>query len=147
MFLTHGATAPSPRPFAITSPESSHFDFRPCRTKFVRFAYGLQKGICAVAAAVDTSWSTGQVEGQINRLNMIKRQCMIAMPDANYAQRFDLLLNMICLAKYATHMDHCVGTSHAKRPDGLIKLDMGYLEEPWAHDPLAGGFRAGRDLQ
>jgi transposase len=34
----------------------------------VRFAYGLQKDISAVAAAVDTSWSTGQVEGQINRL-------------------------------------------------------------------------------
>jgi transposase len=40
----------------------------------VRFAYGLQKDISAVAAAIDTSWSTGQVEGQINRLKMIKRQ-------------------------------------------------------------------------
>jgi transposase len=40
----------------------------------VRFAYGLQKDISAVSAAVDTSWSTGQVEGQINRLKMIKRQ-------------------------------------------------------------------------
>jgi transposase len=40
----------------------------------VRFAYGLQKDISAVAAAVETSWSTGQVEGQINRLKTIKRQ-------------------------------------------------------------------------
>jgi transposase len=40
----------------------------------VRFAYGLQKDISAVAASVDTSWSTGQVEGQINRLKAIKRQ-------------------------------------------------------------------------
>lgn len=40
----------------------------------VRFAYGLQKDISAVAAAVDTKWSNGQVEGQINRLKMIKRQ-------------------------------------------------------------------------
>ena len=40
----------------------------------VRFAYGLQKDISAVAAAVDTPWSTGQVEGQINRLKTIKRQ-------------------------------------------------------------------------
>jgi len=40
----------------------------------VRFAYGLQKDISAVSAAVETSWSTGQVEGQINRLKMIKRQ-------------------------------------------------------------------------
>ena len=40
----------------------------------VRFAYGLQKDISAVSAAVDTPWSTGQVEGQINRLKTIKRQ-------------------------------------------------------------------------
>lgn len=40
----------------------------------VRFAYGLQKDLLAVCAAVDTSWSTGQVEGQINRLKTIKRQ-------------------------------------------------------------------------
>jgi transposase len=40
----------------------------------VRFAYGLQKDISAVAAAVDNDWSTGQVEGQINRLKTIKRQ-------------------------------------------------------------------------
>jgi transposase len=40
----------------------------------VRLAYGLQRDIKAVTAAVETSWSTGQVEGQINRLKMIKRQ-------------------------------------------------------------------------
>ncbi len=40
----------------------------------VRFAYGLRKDLPAVSAAVETSWSTGQVEGQINRLKMIKRQ-------------------------------------------------------------------------
>ena len=40
----------------------------------VRFAYGLQKDVAAVRAAVETPWSTGQVEGQINRLKMIKRQ-------------------------------------------------------------------------
>lgn len=47
------------------------------RTEFgqvVRFAYGLQKDISAVAAAVDTPWSNGQVEGQVNRLKAIKRQ-------------------------------------------------------------------------
>ena len=49
---------------------AKHSEFGPV----VRFAYGLQKDISAVAAAVDTSWSTGQVEGQINRLKMIKRQ-------------------------------------------------------------------------
>ena len=40
----------------------------------VRFAYGLKKDIAAVAAAVDTEWSNGQTEGQINRLKTIKRQ-------------------------------------------------------------------------
>jgi transposase len=40
----------------------------------VRFAYGLRKDLQAVSAAVETPWSTGQVEGQINRLKMIKRQ-------------------------------------------------------------------------
>jgi transposase len=49
---------------------AKHSEFGPV----VRFAYGLQKDISAVAAAVDTSYSTGQVEGQINRLKMIKRQ-------------------------------------------------------------------------
>lgn len=47
------------------------------RTAFgqvVRFAYGLQKDISAVTAAVDTDWSNGQVEGQVNRLKAIKRQ-------------------------------------------------------------------------
>jgi transposase len=47
-----------------------HSEFGP----LVRFAYGLQKDISAVAAAVTTSWSSGQVEGQINRLKTIKRQ-------------------------------------------------------------------------
>ena len=40
----------------------------------VRFAYGLKKDIGAVVAAVETRWSNGQVEGQINRLKAIKRQ-------------------------------------------------------------------------
>jgi transposase len=40
----------------------------------VRFAYGLRKDLNAVIAAVETSWSNGQTEGQINRLKAIKRQ-------------------------------------------------------------------------
>lgn len=39
-----------------------------------RFAAGLQKDLAAVLAAVETSWSNGQVEGQINRLKTLKRQ-------------------------------------------------------------------------
>ncbi len=37
----------------------------------VRFAYGLKKDWNAVMAAVGTSWSNGQTEGQINRLKAI----------------------------------------------------------------------------
>jgi transposase len=40
----------------------------------VRFAYGLNKDFGAVIAAVETPWSNGQIEGQINRLKAIKRQ-------------------------------------------------------------------------
>lgn len=40
----------------------------------VRFAAGLKKDLAAVLAAVETGWSNGQVEGQINRLKTLKRQ-------------------------------------------------------------------------
>ena len=40
----------------------------------MRFAYGLRRDLQAVIAAVETTWSSGQVEGQINRLKSIKRQ-------------------------------------------------------------------------
>jgi hypothetical protein len=33
----------------------------------VRFAYGLQKDVSAINAAVETSWSTGQVQGSQGR--------------------------------------------------------------------------------
>jgi transposase len=39
-----------------------------------RFAFGLRRDISAVIAAVESHFSNGQVEGQINRLKMIKRQ-------------------------------------------------------------------------
>ncbi len=39
-----------------------------------RFAVGLEKDFSAVLAAVETPWSNGQVEGQINRLKTLKRQ-------------------------------------------------------------------------
>ena len=49
--------------------EVKHCEFGP----LVRFGYGLQKDILAVTAAVETKWSSGQVEGQVNRLKTIKR--------------------------------------------------------------------------
>ena len=40
----------------------------------IRFSYGLGKDLRAVSAAIETRWSSAQVEGQINRLKTIKRQ-------------------------------------------------------------------------
>lgn len=38
------------------------------------FARGLRRDYAAVAAALSSSWSQGQVEGQITRLKLLKRQ-------------------------------------------------------------------------
>ncbi len=42
--------------------------------ELVAFAGGLQRDRFEVEAALSTEWSNGQVEGQINRLKMLKRQ-------------------------------------------------------------------------
>jgi transposase len=39
-----------------------------------RFAQGLEKELPAVQATLTEPWSTGQVEGQITRLKLLKRQ-------------------------------------------------------------------------
>ena len=39
-----------------------------------RFAHGLRRDLKPVIAAVESPWSSGQVEGQINRLKALKRQ-------------------------------------------------------------------------
>ena len=39
-----------------------------------RFAEGLESDLAAVKAALSLPWSNGQVEGQVNRLKLIKRQ-------------------------------------------------------------------------
>ncbi len=38
------------------------------------FALGLRQDVAAVRAALETAWSNGQTEGQVNRLKLIKRQ-------------------------------------------------------------------------
>jgi transposase len=45
-----------------------------CLTAFQRFAGGLREDYEAVKAGLTLPWSTGPVEGQINRLKMLKRQ-------------------------------------------------------------------------
>lgn len=45
-----------------------------CLIAFQRFANGLRDDYEAVKAGLTLPWSTGPVEGQINRLKMLKRQ-------------------------------------------------------------------------
>ena len=45
-----------------------------CLQPFQSFAKGLREDYAAVKAGVTLPWSTGPVEGQINRLKMLKRQ-------------------------------------------------------------------------
>lgn len=40
----------------------------------VRFAEGVRQDLAAITAALSLPWSSGQTEGQINRLKFIKRQ-------------------------------------------------------------------------
>lgn len=41
---------------------------------FAPFANGILKDKAAVSAAITEPWSNGQVEGQINKLKLVKRQ-------------------------------------------------------------------------
>ena len=52
----------------IQEAEESHI------VEFVRFARGIRKDYAAIKAALTYSWSNGQLEGQVNRLKLIKRQ-------------------------------------------------------------------------
>ncbi len=41
--------------------------------EFRAFAVGLRRDLAAVTAALTAAWSSGQVEGQVNRLKSLKR--------------------------------------------------------------------------
>jgi len=43
-------------------------------TEVRRFAQGLRQDWSSIQNAVSLEWSNGQVEGQVNRLKMLKRQ-------------------------------------------------------------------------
>jgi transposase len=43
-------------------------------SELARFAKGLREDEAAIQAAMEYEWSNGQVEGQVNRLKMVKRQ-------------------------------------------------------------------------
>ena len=59
--------------------------------ELARFAQGIGKDLSAVMGAVSSSWSNGQVEGQVTRVKLLKRQM--------YGRaKFDLLRARILLA-------------------------------------------------
>ena len=43
-------------------------------TNLQTFAKGIRQNNGTIRAALDTNWSNGQTEGQVNRLKMLKRQ-------------------------------------------------------------------------
>ena len=57
----------------------------------VTFAAGLQQDGAAVKAALTTPWSSGQTEGQVNKLKLLKRQTF-------GRAKFDLLRRRVLLA-------------------------------------------------
>jgi transposase len=59
--------------------KKAHIDLDPwleraCASLFASFANGVIKDKAAVNAAITTSWSNGQTEGQITKLKLVKRQ-------------------------------------------------------------------------
>ena len=60
---------------AIASLERWLDEARSCGMRAVEtFAAGLEQDTAAVRAALVTPWSSGQAEGQINKLKLLKRQ-------------------------------------------------------------------------
>jgi hypothetical protein len=57
----------------------------------VTFAAGLQQDRAAVSAALTTPWSSGQTEGQVGKLKLLKRQTF-------GRAKFDLLRRCVLLA-------------------------------------------------
>jgi transposase len=47
---------------------------RACASLVASFANGVTKDKAAINAAITTSWSNGQTEGQITKLKLVKRQ-------------------------------------------------------------------------
>ena len=59
----------------VAEPDAWLAEARSCGVAAVEtFAAGLEQDGAAVRAALTTPWSTGQAEGQINRLKLLKRE-------------------------------------------------------------------------
>jgi transposase len=85
-----GSQAPCPAP--ITTLEGWLKDARKSGVAAVTtFAAGLQQDGAAVKAALTTPWSSGQTEGQVGKLKLLKRQTF-------GRSSFDLLRRRVLLA-------------------------------------------------
>ena len=62
-----------PPPSLVLIDAESHLVCRRA-SLFAPFANGILKDKAAVSAAITEPWSNGQVEGQINKLKLVKRQ-------------------------------------------------------------------------
>jgi len=63
--------------FPYDDPQEGDLDLwleRACASLVASFANGVIKDKAAVNAAITTSWSNGQTEGQITKLKLVKRQ-------------------------------------------------------------------------
>ena len=56
------------------SDQLSHWLAQAAQSPLASFAAGLRRDLAAVQAACSSPWSQGQVEGQVNRLKLLKRQ-------------------------------------------------------------------------
>ena len=101
-----------------------------------RFAKGLYEDYEAVKAGVTLPWSTGPVEGHINRLKMLKRQMF-------GRARLDLLSRRFVRApacgqgpaqsrgsgRLATSVETGMAQHHAWRPRGALQVDEARYRE------------------
>jgi transposase len=68
-------TRPTTAEAAIAELQRWLDEARSCGVRAVEtFAIGLEQDVAAVHAALTTLWSSGQAEGQINKLKLLKRQ-------------------------------------------------------------------------
>ena len=89
------------------------------------FASGLDADIAAVRAALTEPWSSGQAEGQINRLRLIKRQC--------YGRAgLDLLKRRMVLAARSTQNEQEPQKRGYPNPSPSICASLGQSQHPQA---------------
>jgi transposase len=92
------------------------------------FASGIGKDEAAVAAAIAEPWSNGQVEGQITKLKLVKRQM--------YGRaKLDLLEARLLPAAWSRHHKDCVRARFRRRSTVWTKESDRFRLDPSQHIP------------